>query len=104
MAKQDVPKKIAPDIAMKKNEFGMVDTSVPIQNEDVQITAEPKKIKYDCEKLLEGDICDINDDTGKLRAYVMCYARKVGDMSTGMKEAWGKRKSCETLSKMSRQQ
>lgn len=103
MTKQDVPKRIASDIAIKKNELGMADTSVPIENENVQITAEPKKIKYDCDDLLKGNICDINDDTSKLRAYVMCYARKTGDMSTGMKEAWNKRKSCETLSKMSHQ-
>lgn len=103
MTKQDVPKKISSDIAIKKQNLDMVDTSVPIKNEDVQITAEKKKKKYNCDDLMKEDICGI-DDTGKLRAYIMCYARKTEDMSSGMKEAWGKRRSCETTSKTSRPQ
>lgn len=101
--KRDVPKKIAPDIALEKHKLDMTDTTVPIEHEDVQISAEQKKIKYECDDLLKEDVCDI-DDTSKLRAYVMCYARRSGDMSKGMKEAWSNRKSCEITSKKSHQQ
>jgi len=101
--KPAVPIDVAPHIAIKKQEIGMSDTSVPVEHKNIQLIAEPTKIKHDCNELLKEDICNISD-TKKLRAYVMCYARRTGDMSKGIKEAWQKRKTCDLISTKSRQQ
>lgn len=96
--KPSVPIEVAPHITIEKQARGMADTSVPVTDTNVELSAKEPKKKYDCNDLLKEDICGISDSK-KLRAYVMCSARKSGDMSSGIKDAWKRRKTCELISK-----